>query len=542
MTLEEELAKAREEAACLKAELQQSKQIQESFMACMSHELRTPLNSILGLTEALMEMVYGELNEAQVDTLKDIEQGGRDLLALINDILDLTRIATGDLAIEMGALSMAEVCQTAVKAFEGKAESGQLTLEFDPGGYENVLMSGDELRISQILGHLLDNAIKFTPNGGTVSLDIRVDSRDKTVHFAVCDTGVGIPKEDLPQLFKRFQQGDGSIRRAHSGIGLGLALVHQLAELHGGTVSVESEVGEGSRFIVSLPYLPVEEPAKPHTQTARDPVVIKKALVVEDSDAAANQLARYFAERGIQTERCPRGDEALAAALRTQPDVIALDIQLPGLFGWEVLERLKANPGTKDIPVMIVSIVDERQRAQALGAAEYLIKPINRNQLSYALCKLTAAAESVEEKTSNDATECEAEEDDGRAHILLAEDNDANVKTLTDYLRAKGYRVSVARDGVEAVAQTKALRPDIILMDIQMPNMNGIEAMEKLQEDTDHRHIPTIALTALAMPGDRERCLAAGACDYLSKPVSLKTLNAVIEKSLTTSSESCVPA
>ena len=543
--LAEELDRSTREVLELKAELKQAKHLQDSFMACMSHELRTPLNFILGLTEALTERIYGDLNDAQIETLGGIQKGGRDLLELINNILDLTRIAGGDMPIEIAPFSVAEMCESSVKAFEEKATTGsiKLTCRIDP---HINLIAGDELRIRQMLSHLLDNAIKFTPPHGKVNLDAALDREEHLIHIAVTDTGVGIRRESMPELFATFQQLDGSIRREHSGTGLGLALVHGLAKLHGGTVSVESELGEGSRFILSLPLGNVEDGSTPlQPENPSEAVVIKSALVVEDSETAAEQISRYLGERGIATTICSRGDEALAATLRHHPDIIILDIQLPGLFGWEVMERLKSNPLTRHIPIMVVSIVDERQRAFSLGASEYLVKPINRNQLSYALCKLMASCDpipdnitSIDESLSPIVTE----DDSGRPHLLLAEDNEANIKTLSDYLDAKGYRVSIARDGLEAISQTRSLAPDLILMDIQMPNLNGIEAMEKMQADDTLPKIPTIALTALAMPGDRERCLAAGASDYLSKPVSLKALNAVIEKFLKEADRAQIPA
>ncbi len=540
-SLSRALQEARDEVQDLKAELQKAKKQQEAFMACMSHELRTPLNAILGLSEALSERIYGDLNTAQEETVKGIEEGGRNLLALINNILDLARLGAGDIQLEKGPISVHDMCVSAIDTFQSKAKDESIELQCSCDDEVDVI-SGDEVRLRQILHHLIDNAIKFTPAGGTVSLDAVSDPGTNVIHIAVCDTGVGIAKDQIPLLFNSFHQLDSSIRREHSGTGLGLSLVSQLVELHGGSVSVESEPGEGSRFIVTLPVGTIDESAYPQSESGCvDAIVIRRALVVEDSTAAADQMCRYLAERNIETSVCHRGDEALSFALKTNPDIIILDIQLPGLFGWEVMERLKANPATKHIPVMIVSIVDERQRAKSLGASEYLVKPINRNQLSYALCKLMAVCE-PESKQEKQKPIASFEAEDERPHILLAEDNEANIKTLTDYLNAKGYHVSIARDGREAVEAAVAQSPDIILMDIQMPNMNGIEAMEELKGRADFEPIPTIAITALAMPGDRERCLEAGACDYLSKPVSLKALNAVIEKLLKVSAEEAVSA
>ena len=508
------------------AELNRCKRTQEAFMACMSHELRTPLNSVLGLSEALSEQIYGDMNAEQLETVAQIEKGGRDLLALVNNILDLARIGSGDLHLELGPISIQDTCQAVVGSFREKAVEQGISLTCNV--FTQEIFHADEVRVRQMLTHLIDNAIKFTPVGGTVSIDAIVDHEDHTVHLAVIDSGVGIESEEISTLFERFKQLDGSIRREHSGTGLGLSIVYQLAELHGGCVSVESKVGDGSRFVVSLPLGAAADGGA--SSVGASPVFdIKHALVVEDEAAAADQMCRYLKERGIETTVCSRGDEAMTYTLRLKPDIVVLDIQLPGLFGWEVMERLKLHPETKHIPIIVASVVDERARARSLGATEYLVKPVNRNQLGYALCKVAAACQTPPENALASVEAGEPQAPDDRPNILLAEDNEANIKTLTDYLNAKGYNVSVARDGLEAVEQAASM-PDIILMDIQMPNMNGIEAMEKIQTMESISHIPIVALTALAMPGDRERCLAAGALDYLSKPVSLKALNAVIER------------
>jgi len=350
----------------------------------------------------------------------------------------------------------------------------------------------------------------------------------------------------MERLFQPFVQLDSSLSRQYTGTGLGLALVRRLTELHGGGVSVESEVGKGSRFTVSLPWRALAEASRPVDEAVRPThdgaelaelgtlgvPGIHRALIIEDSPAAAGQLTRYLGKLGVETVIHPRGEGAVDEALKVHPDVIILDILLPDPSGWDVLAQLKAEPRTQDIPVLIVSVVDERSRGLALGAAEYLVKPISRQQLRQALSRILPPG--AEEATALVVAPDQAGTPAEQALILLAEDNEESINTIQDYLLAKGYRVVVARDGVEAIERAREERPELIVMDIQMPGMDGLEATRRLRAEAAQSvaTVPIIALTALAMPGDRERCLAAGANEYLSKPVSLKGLVQVIEVQL----------
>jgi PAS domain S-box-containing protein len=385
------------------AALARAARLKDEFLASISHELRTPLNSILGLSEALQEQVYGGLNDQQSKTVQSIEESGRHLLELINDILDLARIGAGKLELEPDMVEVEALCQASLRLVKQDAHKKQIaiSLALDPAVRT---VYADARRLKQILVNLLSNAVKFTPAGGTVGLEVVGDTAQQAVHLTVWDTGIGIAKADMPRLFQPFVQLDSRLARQYNGTGLGLALVYRMAEMHGGSVSVSSEPEVGSRFTVSLPW---------HS----------------------------------------------AAAVR--PD-----------------ERAGAQQPCEPAP----SAAGERAPA------------------------------------------CST--------ILLVEDNEANITTVSDYLSAHGYQVLVARSGTEAIARACEAHPALVLMDIQMPGMDGLEATRRIRTQENLASIPIIALTALAMPGDRERCLDAGANDYLSKPVSLKGLATKIEAQL----------
>lgn len=349
-----------------------------------------------------------------------------------------------------------------------------------------------------------------------------MNSEEQVVEFRVTDTGIGIPPEYLSQIFQPFIQVDSSLSRRYAGTGLGLSIVQRIVHLHGGGIQVESEVGRGSCFTVTLPWHPVSNQEDyPLPETLLQEGGIQNALVVEDSGAAASQIKRYLAELGATSVIHPVGEGALNIALRVKPDVIVLDILLPDCSGWEVLNELKAHPQTQSIPVIIISVVDERSRSLDMGAIEHLLKPLSRQKFYQALNRLFA---NVNPPNPETALIIAATELSQAPRVLLAEDDEANILSLLNYLEAYHFQVMLARNGLEAVKMAKQHQPDVILMDIQMPEMDGLEAIIQIRADLQSRYIPIIALTALAMPGDLERCLNAGANDYLAKPVKLKQL------------------
>ncbi|MEB3885435.1 response regulator [Lyngbya sp. CCY1209] len=394
------------------AELARATRLKDEFLASMSHELRTPLNSILGMSEALQEEIFGELNADQRQAISTVDSSGRHLLSLINDILDLSKIEAGKLELNIDEVSIRELCQTGLTFVRQLAFKKRIALSADiPADLEYGVIEIDNRRMCQVLINLLSNAIKFTPDGGRVSLSVRRSSDGpRRICFAVTDTGIGIAPENLENLFRPFVQIDSSLNRQYSGTGLGLALVKQIAELHGGQVGVTSELGRGSCFTVYLPC--------------------------PDS----------FAE--------PR--QSFDAGSPTS-----------------VLEGPAGSP-TPPVP--------NSRRPSPL--------------------------------------------------ILLAEDSEANIFTLSSYLTAKGYRLITARNGREAVSMARSHCPDLVLMDIQMPVVDGLEATREIRRDPDLRQLPVVALTALAMTSDREKCLQAGADEYLTKPIKLKQLSHLLLKLL----------
>jgi signal transduction histidine kinase/CheY-like chemotaxis protein len=517
------------------AELARTAMLKDEFLASMSHELRTPLNAVLGLSEALQEEVYGTLNDRQRRSLHSIEESGRHLLDLINDILDLAKIGAGKLELDLEPTSVEPICQASLRLIKQVAHTKQLSVDLalDPAV---TLLNVDARRLKQILVNLLSNAVKFTPEGGSIGLEVVGDAVRQAVDLTVWDTGIGIAQEQMAQLFQPFVQLDSRLARQYEGTGLGLALVYRMVEMHGGSIGVTSVVDRGSRFTVALPWhtanagAPASVPAAPD-MVAIDHTTIRRALVVEDSPTSADLMMRYLRKLDVVSIIVGDGAEVVALAIDEQPDLIILDLLLSDISGWDVLAQLKAEPRTRAIPVLITSAINERSHGLAVGAAEYLIKPVVLADLERVLPMIMLAPRGSVIPQTPRATSTPA-----RAIplpvVLLAEDNEANITLISDYLGTRGYQVFVARNGTEAIAQAREIRPAIVLMDIQMPGMDGLEATRRIRTIHDLVDLPIIALTALAMPGDRERCLAAGANDYLSKPVSLRGLVILIENNL----------
>ena len=391
--LEQLVDKRTAELSLTNTELSRVMRSKDDFLSAMSHELRTPLNAILGLSESLAEGVYGDMNTKQTKSINTIMESGQHLLTLINELLDIAKIGAGKMELDLTNFHVEDVCQSSLRFVLEQAQKKNIKLALIMDN-KSVTLTADERRLKQILVNLLSNAVKFTDEG-SVTLETKCDVESESLMFSVRDTGLGIAAEDLSRLFIPFTQLDSKLSRQYPGTGLGLTLVMKLVELHGGSVSVESKIGEGSCFAIRIPC---------------------KGLDVFTSDAAKQNKIDADQEMSL---------------------------------------------------------------------------------------------ESLSENTPL---------------ILIADDNEINLMTVTDYLLANKLRVIQARDGLEAVKMVREQVPSLVLMDIQMPLMDGLDAIAHLRADDKHAAIPIIALTSRAMVGDRERCLAAGADEYMSKPVNMKQL------------------
>jgi PAS domain S-box-containing protein len=517
---EQNLRQALTELKHANLELAQSGRLKDEFLANMSHELRTPLNAILGLSEALLEQTSGPLSARQVRSITTISASGTHLLTLINDILDLSKVEAGRLELNPESLPMLEFCESCLLFVRTQAQQKGISITF-AHDRAPTQFTADAKRLKQVLVNLLTNAVKFTPAGGRIGLTVAPAADEGTTRLTVWDTGIGIAPEDRRKLFRAFSQIDSGLTRAQEGTGLGLALVAKLVELHGGSLTLESEPDQGSRFTVTLPQIASAVVSQSAPSAAPDRRRYRNAFVIEDDPTSGAILVNYLTELGIHSVLQEGGEQAVEAVLRMRPDVILLDIIMPGDSGWVVLVRLKEHPGTRDIPVVIISVMDEPARSRALGAAAHFTKPVTRGQLAAFFQRDNVSLAPFEVPSVAPAT----------PHgpvILLAEDNEANVQTMGGYLEEKGYTMIYAVNGVVAVQLARELHPALILMDIQMPVMDGLTAIMEIRASDPAKYLPIVALTALAMPGDRERCLAAGATAYMSKPVQLKALAELI--------------
>jgi CheY-like chemotaxis protein/CHASE3 domain sensor protein len=686
------LAKSHRVLTAKSSELQRANEYKSEFLANMSHELRTPLNSTLILAKLLADNKTGNLTEQQVKFAQTITSAGNDLLSLINDVLDLSRIEAGKVELTPEPVSIARTIQELVTIFQPAAEQKRLrfSTSVEPGVAEQI--ETDPHRLGQILKNLLSNALKFTEKG-EVALRVFSDEPAK-VSFSVRDTGVGIASHQQEVIFEAFRQADGSIHRKFGGTGLGLSISRDLAALLGGTISVQSESGAGSIFTLTLPIaftaaevsgLPragrseLPEPPAPGPQVSEPPVSDapgpiadddreslkpggRLILVIEDDAAFAMILRDLVREKGFQCVVVHAANDGLNAASKLQPSAIVLDINLPDHSGLGVLDQLKRDPGTRHIPVHIVSVSDYKQEALELGAIGYALKPAKREQLIEALERLEAKfsqslrrvliveddarqRESIRELLANDDVQITAVASAGEAlrelqsaafdcmvvdfnlpdysgydllekmarqangafppviiytgraltrdeeqrlrrfsksiiikgarsperlldevtlflhqvestlppqrqqmlkaarnresalegrRVLVAEDDIRNIFALSSVLEPKGITVIIARNGREALdALARGVRDasaavDLVLMDIMMPEMDGLTAIREIRKRGDWRNLPIIAITAKAMKDDHQRCLAAGANDYIAKPLDVEKLLSLV--------------
>jgi PAS domain S-box-containing protein len=509
-------------------EMERALRTKDEFLTSMSHELRTPLTGILGLSEALQYETYGTLNDDQRTALVNIENSGRHLLDLINDILDISKMEAGKLDLQMEPIPLSEICEAALQLTRGMAHKKNQILAYSMESASTIVL-GDARRLKQILVNLLSNAIKYSHEGNKVGLEVNPDRESGTVKLTVWDNGIGISAEDLKKLFKPFLQLDSSLTRQQNGTGLGLALVQRLVDLHGGSIEVQSNPGRGSRFTVILPMLP-EDIIQGRHRNLSPLARPQRALIIEDNHLDAERLCQSLKVLGIESETYMKGEGAVHRAMETCPQIIFLDLVLPDASGWDVIDQLKQNYETSGIPVIVTSVVDDQEQAFQRGAAGYLLKFFTQSDLYLAIERIQNAIDHPYRVRPG----ITALSSLSSARVMIVDDNEVNIFMLRDFLQSKNLNVAIVHSGFECLSRIAELQPDLVLMDIQMPGMDGLETIRRLRSNPDPRiaALPVIAITALAMPGDRERCLQAGANVYISKPMHLEQLLATIQKML----------
>lgn len=482
--------------------LEQASRMKSEFLATMSHELRTPLNAIIGFADAMQNGLAGDMSPQQREYLGDILGSGEHLLSLINDILDLSKIEAGKFELRMEELDIVPLLESSLTVIKDRAvrRNVDVQLRTDLTGS----MWTDRRHLRQIIYNLLSNAEKFTPDGGrvvltarqvpysvpaqtrcVVSLDAQPEAAAYYLEIAVTDTGIGIGETEIERLFQPFVQLDSSLSRQYEGTGLGLALVKHLVQLHHGCLAVDSQAGAGSRFTVWLPCPEAPEAggapsSSRHSQSTfptsgHDSAL---ALMIED-DAVASDLIRHHLEKeGLQVVQATTGEDGLEKARRLHPRLITLDLRLPGMDGWQCLQRLKQDQMTAATPVVIISMADDARRGIALGAAAILQKPVDGQELSRVLAKLHLPRE--EQPPS----------------VLIVDDDPRALEILSLQLEAGHYRVLRAHGGCEAIAMAMGTPVDLMVLDLMMPGLSGFDVVDALQSQSRTSGIPVLIVTA----------------------------------------------
>ena len=466
--------------------LERASQAKSDFLASMSHELRTPLSAIIGFS-ALMrdEPMTGDKRAVPDEWIEHVHRSGDHLLALINDVLDLTKIEAGRIDLARDPFDLGTALAESVEGLRPLAARKSIEMVLDA---QHGIISADRGRVRQIVYNLLSNAIKFTPDGGRVSVEALWSGNDATI--AVSDSGVGIDAGDLERIFEEFSQ-VGDMKAREAGTGLGLALSRRLVEAHGGRISVTSTPGAGSRFEAVFPdsratdpeVVAPSVPAEPHVAGAT-------VLVIEDDPGAVRLLRTYLETDGYRVVVATDGEAGIAAARAHSPGAIILDVLLPGFDGWEVLRRLKADPKLRDIPVMVATVVDERNVAMSLGAVDYFLKPVRPDAL---LARLATYTFTTKVKQRN-------------VRVLVIDDEQSARDLVAGSLRPEGFEVITAASGDEGLALAVAQPPDLVICDLVMPDMDGFEVVSRLSASEMPKDVPILILTGQTLTdADRDR-------------------------------------
>ncbi len=540
------------------AELEKANRMKSEFLANVSHELRTPLNAIITLSDILMRSLAEGEDSEQLKQMQIIQRSGRNLLTLINDILDLSKIESGGVQPVYAEIPLRAVIEETIEHIRPLCVKKGLTLEYEVTRNVPNTAYTDQDKVSKALTNVLSNAVKFTRSGG-ISVHMSMLSK-KEVRIDVSDTGIGIPSDRLDEIFKEFHQVDSTDSRVYGGTGLGLAITKKVLDIIGGSVAVTSQLGKGSTFTIVFPLkskrdaarVELPEPEVAHSDTAASTYSLdlsddrsnlstekKTILIVDDEPDSLYIMAHYLREHDYQVIFSRNGEDVMHLTRRYQPFAIALDIIMPKRSGWDILQELKTDEQTRHIPVIVTTILKEKERARELGADYYLTKPFEAEQLidflndfmrkkkKKGLFDWAPLLKLVKRKRNGGRDDNGARQS---SKILLVDDDKDTQYSVRIILESAGYQVFFANEGREALEKVEVIQPNLILMDMMMPGMNGYETTRALREKEQFRNTPIVAVTAKAMKGDREKTIRAGCDDYVAKPFATDEILSVVER------------
>jgi signal transduction histidine kinase/DNA-binding response OmpR family regulator len=501
----EALEESNKKLAAVNEELKELDRMKSDLLANVSHELRTPLTAIKGYTDYILERKLGGINDKQEKGLIVVQRNLERLSKSINALLDFSRMDVGRIVLNIQPFPLAPLVDQIHTTVRSELEKKGLTLEtqIDPS-LPSVI--ADREKLSAVLENLVINAIKFTPDGGRITISAaRTPAGSKPgVDIAVADTGIGIAPDQLARIFQRFHQVDSSSTRRFGGVGLGLAIVKSILEAHDSTIQVESQEGRGTVFRFNLPVVDRAE-VGPHPGRPADRPEEGLVLVVDDDAEVVRAVRSYLEDEGLAVLSASTAAEGASLAADRHPDVILLDLLLPDQSGLELLQTLKRDRATERIPVLVISIMNDSLKGLTMGAADYLVKPVDRAAVVSSVRRLLDGA--------------------GREPtVLVVDDEPDTAELIRDTLRTEGLRTQVAHQGRQALELIARKRPDLVILDIMMPEMSGFEVLEALARDKTTAAIPVLVLTARGDESDARRGLALGAKRYMSKPFDVRAL------------------